>query len=41
MSLLSQDGKGGIPEGHIIAYQASKNLTLKFMRAVRRLSDEQ
>jgi hypothetical protein len=41
MSLLSQEGKGAIPKGHIVAYQASKDLTLKFMRAVRRLSEEQ
>ena len=41
LSLLSDGGRGGVPEGHIIAFQASKELHLRFLRAVRKVCGEQ
>ena len=37
LSLLSSEGRGGIPRGHITAYQASRGLTLRFLKAVRKV----
>ncbi len=35
LSLLAEDGSGGLPLGHIVAYKASHDLQLKFTQALR------
>ena len=39
LSLLSENGGGGVPEGHIVAFQPSRELQLRFLRAVLKNSD--
>ena len=39
MSLLSQNGSGGTPEGHIVAFGASRELQLRFLRALLKNSE--
>ena len=38
LALLSEEGRGGIPQGHVVAFQASRDLHLRFIRALRKVA---
>ncbi|KAK9820752.1 hypothetical protein WJX74_011056 [Apatococcus lobatus] len=40
LALLAQPGKGGMPLGHIIAYQPDHDLQLQFLAAIRQAATE-
>ena len=40
LALLAQPGKGGVPLGHIIAYQPDHDLQLQFLAAIRQATSD-
>ena len=41
LALLAQPGRGGVPLGHIIAYQPDHDLQLQFLAAIRRAATDE